>query len=720
MSPEQVRGESTDYRSDIFAYGVILSEILTGQNAFRRETPIESMNAILSDELPEFQGKLGRIPIAITRVVQRCLEKNPQRRFQSSTDLAFAVENARFPSDDIQTAARTPREPWSLIKDFLPWGISATCLVGFVLMLLFRANHTLPSSPPPTRAASVRQFELSLPMPAEGTENQGFIHPAIAPSGDKLVYANLEGLWLHRLDRITAPVLLAQVQGITDPFWSPEGTDIGFFAGRKLYRVSAAGGNPIPIASLLDNAHRGVAGGAWMDGRIVFTSGTGDDGLLAVPSQGGKAETIHALAEEEGDFHNASALPEDQGILFVVHRHVGFDTIAVLSPEGERTILLQLPGNDLYRPVYASTGHIVFQRESDARGIWAFSFSLRELKRTGEPFRVSDVGRDPSVSRDGTLVFGLQVSDYLARKQLTWVDRSGKMGRSLGTALPGLSFHQLSPDNSQVVAISGESVDSLDLWRIDVVTGGAIPFTLNREWEEGPQWVDDGDAIVFTRRIGPEFKVIKKSTKGAIDEETLFEGMGKISGSGKYLLVFEQAANASRKLLGYKTLYDGPNAVHELSQVFQSILAPELSPTDRFLVYSSEETGQSEVYIVNFPEFTNKRVISRGGGHTPRWNAGGTELYFLSLNGRKMMCFEFSAEGNKAGEPFELFTLPDAIHGDYTWWDNFYDVDRGGERFLMLRKDLGLEEEKQATQKHLRVVVNWHEEFDRSQGAVRE
>ena len=450
MSPEQVRGELADHRADIFAFGCVLYEMLSGTRAFRRDTPVASMNAVLSEEPPELSASNANVPPALERIVRRCLDKQPERRFQTANDLAFAIENAGAGSSLKGTAANSTSR--LSFRGLLPWTVAALCLAGLLFAIRGRKNFP-DSTAGRNNFKPVRKFDLTIPPPAKKTAAASELFSVISPDGKKIAYANADGLWLRWLDR-AAPTLLVPGDNIINPFWSPKSTDLGYFDDRKLYRISIEGGNPMVVATLPEAAVAIAAGGAWFEDRIIFDTGLSE--LLEAPAQGGKVATALPTERGERDFHNVSALPNGRGVLFVVHRGPVFDTIDLWRPGGKRKTLLQIPGSELWRPVFSSSGNVVFHREDEGRGLWAFPFSLEKLERTGEPFRVSDVGVEPSADNEGTLVFSLRGSWIYGPRQLTWVDRSGRITGVIGQPMSGLSQPHIAPDQQRVACVSTE------------------------------------------------------------------------------------------------------------------------------------------------------------------------------------------------------------------------------------------------------------------------
>jgi serine/threonine protein kinase len=713
MSPEQVRGEPADHRTDIFAFGCVLYEMLSGKRAFRHDTPVASMNAVLSDEPPDLALANPAIPAALERVVRRCLEKKPERRFHSADDLAFAIENLQSGST-VGGPSRNSAGGRPSARQLVPWALAAMGLLGaaFLFVERQRANATKPNRPPVSVA--VRKFELALPQPRRKPASIGLtdeIQSVISPDGQKLVYANGDGLWLRSLEHVAPPVLLAPGEEILSPFWSPSGTDVAYFEGRKLFRVSANGGGPVLIATF-GGEMAAVCGGAWISPqRIVFA--TGMSGLLEVPAQGGRIKTVLEpdIHGGELDFHEASALPGGRGVIFAIHRiNIGTDTVAVWTPEGTKKVLLQLPAGRILNPAYSSSGHIVFERSDAAQGLWAFAFSLATLERTGEPFRIAKAGQKPSIAEDGTLLFN-PIERSVGLRQLTWLDRAGKILGTVGGPMPGLGWPRLSPDGSRIVAASGDSVTTLSLWLFDAASGEGIPLTRQSERDDMPSWWNEGRTILFTRFGEPRTRVFAIPADGSAPEKPIFDGsFDDLSRSGKYLLV-SRPAPGGEVVSGFLALADKEQKFTALPPEFQHIYWFRLSPDDRLLVYHSTEGGKDMmVFAVDFPSFANKRNISRGWGRQPEWSPDGRELFFFGDKGRTLMSARVK-DVKSFDAPEKVFDLPPGIDFENPWRMSVMDVAPNAQRFLMMRNVDPDATTNQVAKPNVQVVLNWFEEF---------
>jgi eukaryotic-like serine/threonine-protein kinase len=713
MAPEQVRGESADHRADIFAFGCVVYEMLSGTRVFRRDTAIDTMSAIINHGPADLTVVQPDLPAALARIVHRCLEKSAERRFQSASDLAFALGNTIGTTPLLVSASGTATVPITT-RSLFPWGVATLACLGLVITLVMWPGGKSARAPRDANSGDFsRKFEFVLP--AKISPGHITFYPAISPDGRKLAYANSSGLWVHSLDRIKPPALLAATTNASNPFWSPDSTDIGYWEGRKVQRVPLQGGTPVLVGTAPREVSEGAGGGAWLaNDRIVFASGW--DGLFEAPAQGGRV--VSALETRPGDgdedFHNPSALPDARGVLFVIHRTGDrMDTIALWVSAGERKILLQLPGGDFWKPVYCRSGHVLFHRRDPSRGVWAFRFSLEKLKRTGEPFRVSETGTFPSVADDGTLAFSLEGVDvFFDSRQLIWVDREGNVLNPIGRPLPGLMTPRISPDGRRVVASAGEWWAELDLWLFDASAGGATAFAQSPDQDVDPFWWQKGRTLLWTRRLGETWSVSMRPLDGAGEEQSLLEGeAAAASDSGEFLLVRQRTADGTTTL-GYVSMTDGPGTIHPVPESLRFIRNPTLSPDDQWLAYQSPEAGSTEVYLVDFPGFRLARqAVSRGGGRNPRWHPDGNSLFYLTKEGRTLMSARLKAGGPETEEPTKVFDLPESVYGGYEWLSNFYDVARDGQRFLMLQR-VAVDSEPTLTAKpNVRVVLNWFEEF---------
>jgi len=474
MAPEQVRGLQADHRADIFAFGAILYEMLSGQRAFRGETAMDAMTAILKEDPPDLPTADRHVPPALPRIVGRCLEKNPTARFQTATDLAFALEALSSPSERVDVSAAVAASPARRSRERLAWTLLATAGLTIVALSIPAILHL--------RERPVANLEVRLELTTPATRQP--LHFAISPDGRRLVFvASGDGgqrLWQRPLDAVTA-LPLEGTEGAEHPFWSPDSRAIGFFASGKLKRMDIAGGPPQIVADAPNGR-----GGAWnRDGTILFAP-TGASGLVRVPASGGEALPVTKLDPPRHFSHRLPQfLPDGRRFLF----------FAKGTPEGQGIYLGSLDGTDTRRltsaeafGAYVEPGALVFLQQS--------TLVVRRLDVagglfTGDPMTVADrVSYDANFNLGGFSVSAVGRLAYRAggseRRQLTWFDRTGKVVGTAGEPdANALLSPALSPDARRIVVTRTVQGDQ-DMWVIDVQRGGATRF--HRRSGQRQQW----------------------------------------------------------------------------------------------------------------------------------------------------------------------------------------------------------------------------------------
>jgi Tol biopolymer transport system component len=555
MSPEQVRGQETDHRSDIFAFGVILYEMLTGHRAFRGESAIEVMNAILKEEPPEFSETKEQISPQLEMIVRRCLEKQPERRFHSAHDLSFALEalssgsfGGSFGSSSprLQTAAVLPAVTermgaarW-LGRERLIW-LSATIFLALAAMVAAWAYF---SRQPVERAA----FRFTI-NPPEKASNYG--RAAISPDGRNLIFtASSEGksqIWLRPADGFTAHPL-SGTEGSFNYFWSPDSRSIGFVAGGKLKKIDVAGGTPQTLCNVGSNVSLG--GGSWgSDGVILFVAAdivyrvpaTGGE---PIPVIGGKSAPANApvWARPSGHYMRPYFLPDGRHFLHYAYasQEPGIYIASLDGKEGRR--LLAADSDGIYAASVSgdsSKGWLLFLREG---ALLAQPFDAGRLTLTGEPFPITDQV-EPwsfSVSDTGILVYQSRRIEVVA--QLGWFDRAGKPLESIGATGSYIGFPRLAPDGKRVVVARIEAkTRRQDIYVIDLTRGTESRLTFDPVDDTLPLWSHDGNRIVWASNRTGIFQLYQKLANGVGQDEPLLQSDAILlprgwSTDGKFLL----------------------------------------------------------------------------------------------------------------------------------------------------------------------------------------
>jgi Tol biopolymer transport system component len=657
MSPEQARGQAVDKRTDIFAFGAILYEMLSGRRAFDGETAMDAVTAVLNDDPPELSAAERRIPPALTRIVDRCLKKNPAGRFQSASDLAFALEGVSQQSDPTAAAVIADGRKSFPQNSGATWAMAVGCalLVGFAIatLLYFR---------PAALEPQVTRLDLVTPPTGDAYSM------TISRDGRQLAYvANGDHgaqLWVRPLDQAIAQPL-AGTEGAIGPFWAPDGRAIGFFAEGKLKRIDLAGGAVQVLADVSN-----PMGGAWgADGVILFTPSSTDP-LLRVAASGGPVTAATHLATGQAGHHWPEFLPDGRRFLFVVSTGQQ-DTYGVYVGSlggGEPTRIMP----DATRAAYAPPGYLLLAASdgspppgaSGSGLLVAYPFDAANATVKGEPITVArgvgiccDRGAF-AVSAQGVLAYRGGVS---TRRQLVWIDRAGRV---LGPAGPvddtGLSFPDLSADDQRVAFIRAVQAN-IDVWVIRA--GETVPrrFTFERTIDAGPLWSPDLSRIVFRTFRGGTYNLYEKPVDGSTDEQPLLvTSLAKApldwSRDGRFLLYSSQDPKTGTDL--WALPLTGERKPFAVLQTRFDEIQGQFSPDGRWLAYASNESGRNEIYVQAFPESGGKSQISVAGGLQPRWRRDGKELFYVAPDNRLFAAPIHVAPGTRAleaGAPVPLF-----------------------------------------------------------------
>jgi hypothetical protein len=628
MAPEQARGKAVDRRADIWSFGVVLFEMLSGRLLFPGETLSDTVAAVLTRD-PDWTALPETTPVRVRQLLRRCLERDPRRRLQAIGEARVVLEDPGPAADIVPTHAASG-------TTHRPWLIGAAALGGAIA--LFAAGWTLRPATSPLDEP-VRKLDLAL----AGLEvAQGRV-PTIAPDGSRVAYLSGGRLQLRRLDHLD-PVDLPSGDEVTYPAWSPDSRQVAFARRGRAWKISTEGGTPTELGEVPVDLV-GSGGAVWTDdGQIVF-AGSDTVGLWAIPAGGGSGRDLLPLDRAaESDFHELSTLPDGRGLIFAVHRKGTLPDLIAIFSGGTRRTLLELPGESLRHPVYSPTGHIVYERETTNPGLWAVPFSLERLETTGPPVLIVAGGRAPGIARDGTLSFLRSDETPI---ELVRMSRSGAVegvteladtrtsmltSGPLGTGYQQWGGVSLSPDGTRAAVSVGFSPGRLLVYEVargsqSVVASGTFPSR--------PVWTNEGSRLIYaSSRDARAWNIWSRRADGAGEEQRLSTSdevqlPGALSPDGT-TLVYSQGSGPNGNFFKMP-LRPSPAA----SPLFASRtwgLGASFSPDGRLIAIEALESGRSEIFVRPFPEGDQRIPVSSGGGTSPVWTTTG-EIFYASASG---------------------------------------------------------------------------------------
>jgi serine/threonine protein kinase/Tol biopolymer transport system component len=691
MSPEQARGVKVDKRTDIWAFGCLLYELLTGQPVFGGETLSDTLAGVLKQE-PNWQALSAETPAKVRDLLRHCLQKDKTLRMRDAGDAQIEIQEAlAAPATAEPSVAPTARGFRSLGRHGLIIGLGVLVLCAAVTGLAVWNLKPAPSPPP--RPAS--RFSIDLPPGAQLMIQGGF--GVISPDGNRIVYVATQGgtqrLYLRDMDSQEArPVPGTEVANI--PFFSPDGQWLGFFAGGKLKKVSVNGGSAI---TLCDAAN--AAGASWSrQGTIVF--GTGG-GLMQVSDAGGTPQAMTHLEKGESAHLWPEFLPDGKAVLFMAAFPI---RVAVYSLEtGKRRDLIQ--GQGATAPHYLPSGYLVYAQAGGS--LMAAPFDAQRLRVTGAAVPVAQgVLMNPgtglaqySISDTGSLVY-VSASGGVAQGRLVWVDRKG-VEQPLPAPPRIYWFPRLSPDGQRVAV----TIDGRQIWLCDLRRDTLTRWTFTGADNRTGIWTPDGKRIAFlSNKDGPQNIYWQRADgSGGLERLTTsqyLQAPSSWSPDGQ-ALAFLQVSSAPT---GFDiwVLQMGDHKAQPFVQTPFTETAPVFSPDGHWLAYVSDESGRSEIYVQPYPGPGGKYQISTEGGTEPVWNPKGRELFYRQ--GDKMMAVEITTQPSfSISKPRMLFEGP-YLPTPQSFSN--YDVSADGQRFLVL-KPAG--QAQASTQ--INIVLNWTEEL---------
>jgi len=680
MSPEQAKGRSTDKRSDVWAFGCVLFEMLTGRRAFGGETVTETLASVMRDT-PAFEKLPAATPSRIRLLIARCLERDSKRRLRDIGDARLELES-RSEAEDALAVRRDSRALWRRS------GAVAVVALAFGALVAAAIAWSMRRSAAP-RSQPVVRFTIA-PSPEQALEaNPGRKNLAISPDGRYLVYPGAAGLFVRALDQL-GPQLLPGTRGAAAPFFSPDGRWVGFFLAGDLKKTALAGGSVVTVA-------RGLTApvdGSWGDDdTIVFDNELG--GLNRVAASGGQPEAL--TSSTSSCLGDPWMLPGAGAVLCTA---LTYD-----HPENAQISVLDLKTRQVkplvrgVEPTYLKTGHVLYR---SAGTLFAVPFDLVRREVAGEPVRIGDIGTEWT---NGGVSYAVSATGTLAkvtadtRRSLVWVDRNG---RETPTAAPVRPYYslRLSPDGARAAALVEDEDTNILTWDFArdtltrLIVGAPVYFV--------PAWMPNGRQLVFSANRTGAFNLYVRDADGSGTERRLTTSTqtqvpNSILPDDSFLLGAQLNPKTGWDII--KVPLSG-NGTDTLVTTPEAEYAANISPNGRFFAYESFETGRSEILIRPYPDAGRRRwQISTSGGLAPVWSRSGRELFFLDGDSHTLRSVdvETSASEFTAGKPKPV--LRTAYFGVFY----AYDVSPDGQRFLFIKEA--------AVTNTIEIVVNWVDEL---------
>ena len=698
MSPEQAKGKRVDKRTDIWAFGVVVFEMLTGRRAFAGEDVSDTLAAVLRAE-PDWTALPAETPSHVRQVLQLCLTKTPKARTRDIGDARLALEGAFVAQRDVRPGsdeAATLRAPW---RQVAPLVLGAALISGLAVWF---ATFS------PDVPADITRLTIDVPRPLDIAPLQNDL--VISPDGRFVVYSgvmpdsNFTQLYVRAVDRLDASPL-SGTQSAESPFVSPDGQWIGFWVGGELRKISALGGpvvtlTPVPFV---------MRGANWVhDDKIIFGAGAG--GLFVVSSEGGEPERL--TSPPGGEAHGwPSVVPNGESILFArsPDRLVASRAeLAALSLDTGEVKTLGLTGTS---PRYVRTGHLVFATADGS--VLAVPFDPDRLEVTGSAVPLVDGvvvkysgAANFALSDAGRLVYVEGSGSGSASRRLVWVSRDGRE-TPIDVSSGAYLTPDLSPDGTRV-AVDRSDADGADIWILDLSRGTETKLTADAFVEANPLWTPNGSRVVYGSSGASEGGIFSKSADGTGEATRLMSvaagtaAVGPTAWSADGATLAFWVVNSSTDIGLVSVDGDGTPTPLFAGESMEQV--PAISPDGMWIAYESDESGQEEIYVQRFPELGQRVTISPAGGRQPVWSGDGRELFYRAPDGMMAVAIE-TAPTFEAGQPTLLF------EDDYFFFlsRRTYDVAPDGERFLMVTTD----DASSGDERDFRMIVveNWFEEL---------
>jgi Tol biopolymer transport system component len=700
MSPEQARGLPLDKRSDIFSFGCVLYEMLTGRNPFGGETVSDIVVAILGRE-PDWTILPSAVPARVQWLLRRCLEKDPRRRLQDLADARIELDEALTSTGDsgpIPASARAEDVPRRSRRELLAWAIAGLSVTGLIVLWTLRGSPATRGDP---MDAPVYRTSITLP-PRVQLSSMDPASFAISPDGTRIAFVGSEGdapsvVWVRRLDGLIAQPI-AGTEGAMHPFWSPDSKSVGFVARPadvlsgvrgQLKKVDLAGGQPVGLASVTF-----TAGATWNADNVILFTPAGNGPLYRVPAAGGTATAATTLNAAKGEVQHSfpQFLPDGKHFLFST---VGSTTggvsevrsvyVGVLDSQETPRMVLERGASARY-----SDGHVIFVRDGS---LMAQPFDLASNAVRGEAFPVVERILTSGAGGGASGAFSVSMTGVLAYQtgtvvpsQLTWFSRAGTRISTVGEPADQTDV-VISPDGGRAaVSVLDTSAGTRDVWVFDLARGLRERVTSNPADEYAPVWSPSGDRLVFSAVRNGSVDIYQGTPGGSEQRlDTGAAGLGKYASSwspdGRQILYIGGGRVIARSDLLLLEMQGERKPRPFLESEFVETQA-RFSPDGRWVAYATNVTGRMEVYARPFSDAGIAQRVSDNGGRWPQWRRDGSELFYVAPD-NTLMARAVDSKGPQlligATQPlFKPRFRPMVRLDSYN-----YDVSPDGQRFLV-------------------------------------
>ena len=695
MSPEQAKGKTVDKRADVWAFGCVVYEMLTGRSLFSADDVSQTLARVLERQ-PDFSCLPPNLHPKIVGMLERCLEKEAKNRYGVISDARVDIQKVLTDPSGVFAQPVTAMEPRTRLRTILPW-VAAAVVLGAIIVGV--AVWKLK----PLEQRSVMRFDYDLPESPQFNPNSAAAL-AVSPNGKQFVYSTSKGLFMRSLDKLTPKLIVGTEGSSWSPFFSPDGKWIGYFSGGKLKKIAVNGGAPSSLCDV------GSLLGAWWNEDNTIAYGQFASDIMQISATAGTPESI--VKVKSGNLIDPQILPDGKSILYTHYAGSAEQKIMVHSLKSGETKELFSGFGARYIP----TGHIIYLLPNNS-SLFAIQFNPSRLEVKGEPVTVLEGVKRYAISASGTLAYIPGTArEAAARQILVWVNREGKE-EPLAAAPNQYFLFRISPDGTRVALTVGET-PKFNIWVLDMVRETMTRLTLEEGTDNAvPLWTPDGKRIVYAssreKNLLGGGDVYWRAANGTGQAEKLAtspsRGLNPFSWSrnGKTLVLWELSLNPRGSDIGMVSM-EGNHTRKPLLQEKYNETHPLVSPDGKWMAYASDESGKNEVYVCTFPDVNKgKWQISTNGGDSPLWSPDGRELFYHASDATMAVRVETEPDF-KPGKPTVLFrrTYYGSLANMAVW-----DISPDGKRFLMMKEDASTGKPVAEGPRKINIVVNWTEEL---------